>query len=165
MISLFLAISMALDSYIACVSPIYYRKKFRLEDSRIIVGLFWVLCFVISIWPFRNSVENTLLIFIVLTRKTILSVWKRHTRWQCHIYYALSSPLVINIDPHIWANMNQFDRLPLLFYFCFGLLIILIFPVFMRNRRKQHVKISSMFLLSVFILERTRLKRGYVKFW
>ena len=45
MASLFLAISMALDSYVACVSPIYYRRKFRREDSRILVGLFWVLCF------------------------------------------------------------------------------------------------------------------------
>ncbi|CAG5099307.1 Oidioi.mRNA.OKI2018_I69.XSR.g16430.t2.cds [Oikopleura dioica] len=130
-VSVFLIISMVLDSYVACVSPNYYKKKFRREDSRIIVGLMWVLCFIISIWPFR------------------------HTRWQCHIYYALTSPLVINIDPHIWANMDQFVKLPFIFYFCFVFLVVLIFPVFIRNRGKKHIQLSSTFLASTVLLEGT----------
>ena len=61
----------------------YYKKTFHTRDCIPLTGTCWVVGFSIAIWPFHTS-----------------------ARWQCHVYHALTSPVVIPLQKTLWANID-----------------------------------------------------------
>ena len=100
-VSFLTIICMVIDGFIQTRNKTYYTRVFRHRDCIPMTGFCWVLGFMVAISPFSNA------------------------RWQCHVYHALTSPVVFNLDSNLW-NHIEFNNV----MFLIIILPMVIMPIF-----------------------------------